>query len=349
MSTRPLAPTPTAVARVRAALATHAAVARNLNAQYEATSTGVTADGKLEGEDLRLLLVSLAGPELLRNIFSRLTRSEIRELQSRLDDVQAEKFEGGLALASQNFLLERFQEARAEPPPPPVLMPPVVVTHFADVADSFHTTPEILERQLRVYRNTALLRSLVLAEGLPPPPPTPPSTTGAEYDFGFSFADLGFRIAMLDRATNLRINGERPRVEDFLLAADLFHVQERMHTFVQDVYLVQDAAGQEALRHQARIAEPLQAFDGMSAGDQLRYFFDFEWALKSRYYQYLSELLQLYENNSGEQRAAAYARYKQRQSARAAALLRSEDEVGSSLGRVLALQSTTFFDDMFND
>ena len=45
----------------------------------------------------------------------------------------------------------------------------------------------------------------------------------------------------------------------------------------------------------------------------------------------------------------AYARYKQRQETRAAALLRSEDEVGSSLGRVLALQSTTFFDDVFQD
>ena len=347
MSIRPLAPTPTAVASVRAALATHAAVARNLNAQYEATSTGVTADGKLEGEDLRLLLVSLAGPELLRNIFSRLTRSEIRELQSKLDDVQADQFEGGMALASQNFLLERFQEAEARAEPPPVLMPPVVMTQFASAADSYETTPEILERQRTIYQNTARLRSIEIPEGLPPPPPTPPSASGVDF---FSFADLGYRMCVLDRATDLRINDERPRVADFLLAADLFNVQDRIHHFFQDVYLVQDAAGKEQLRHEARIAEPLQAFDAFSAGDQLRYFYDFEWALKSRYYQYLSELLQLHHNNPpGEQRAAAYARYKQRQEARAAALLHTDVDVGSSLGRLLVLQATTLMDRYFDD
>ena len=63
---------------------------------------------------------------------------------------------------------------------------------------------------------------------------------------------------------------------------------DRIHHFFQDVYLVEDAAGQEELRHQARIAEPLRAFDGLSAGDQLRYYYDFEYAVRSRFYQYLS-------------------------------------------------------------
>ena len=63
---------------------------------------------------------------------------------------------------------------------------------------------------------------------------------------------------------------------------------KRIHHFFQDVYLVEDAAGQEELRHQARIAEPLRAFDGLSAGDQLRYYYDFEYAVRSRFYQYLS-------------------------------------------------------------
>ena len=66
---------------------------------------------------------------------------------------------------------------------------------------------------------------------------------------------------------------------------------DRIHHFFQDVYLAQDAAGKEQLRHEARIAEPLQAFDAISPGDQLRYFYDFEWAQRSRYYQHLSELL----------------------------------------------------------
>ena len=39
-----------------------------------------------------------------------------------------------------------------------------------------------------------------------------------------------------------------------------------MRSFVREVYLVQDAAGREQLRHQARIAEPLQAYEDLSAG-----------------------------------------------------------------------------------
>ena len=336
------------IASIQATLEAHAEIARRLNRQYELTSpapVGVTADGSVDVDDLRRLLF-LADERLLRNLLGRLTSAEIRELQSTLDDVQADQFNGGAALASQNFLLERFQEAEARAPPP-VLMPPVVVMQYA--SDSFQATPEILERQRTIYQNTARLRSIEIPEGLPPPPPTPPPTSGVDLDFGFSFADLGYRMCVLDRAIELRIDGERPRVSDFLLAGDLFHVQDRIHHFFRDVYLVQDAAGQEALRHQARIAEPLRAYDDLSGGDQLRYYYDYEWPLRSRYYQYLSELMQLHHNNPEGQQRAAYARYKQRQEARAAALLNTDVDVGSSLGRLLVLQATTLMGGFFGD
>ena len=203
MSSRPLAPTATAVASIQATLEAHAEVARRLNRQYELTSSapvGVNAAG-LEYRDLRRLIV-LANEATVRKMLRSLTPRELQELRSTLDDEEA-NFSEYEYLASQNFLLERFQEAeaRTEPTPPPALMPPVVVTQFASAADSFQTTPEILERQRVIYQNTALLRTLELPEGLPPPPPTPPSTTGAEYEFTFSFADLGFRMCVLDRAT----------------------------------------------------------------------------------------------------------------------------------------------------
>ena len=337
------------VASIQATLEAHAEIARRLNRQYELTSpapVGVTADGSVDVDDLRQLL-SLADEQLLRNLLGRMTPSEVRDIQSRLDDVQANEYSGGAALASQNFLLERFQEAEARAEPPPVLMPPVVVMQYA--SDSYETTPEILERQRTIYQNTALLRTLQIPEGLPAPPPTPPSASGVDLDFGFSFADLGYRMCILDRAIELRIDGERPRVSDFLLAADLFHVQDRIHHFFRDVYLVQDAAGQEALRHQARIAEPLRAYDDLSGGDQLRYYYDYEWPLRSRYYQYLSELMQLHHNNPEGQRATAYGRYRQRQEARAAALLNTDVDVGSSLGRLLVLQATTLMGGFFGD
>ena len=77
--------------------------------------------------------------------------------------------------------------------------------------------------------------------------------------------------------------------------------------------------------------------------------YDYEWALRSRYYQYLSELLQLHHNNPEGQRATAYARYRQRQEARAAALLNTDVDVGSSLGRLLVLQATTLMGGFFGD
>ena len=95
-----------------------------------------------------------------------MTPSEVRDLQSRLDDEQ-HRFSGGAALASQNFLLERFQEAEARAEPPPVLLPPVVVTQYASDADSYETTPEILERPRRSGSTsaTASTRKSEMTEG----------------------------------------------------------------------------------------------------------------------------------------------------------------------------------------
>ena len=87
----------------------------------------------------------------------------------------------------------------------------------------------------------------------------------------------------------------RPKYDDFVQVGS---TTKRFHD--TDVSFVQfscpmdgcnelvNVRDQEELRHQARIAEPLRAFDGLSAGDQLRYYYDFEYAVRSRFYQYLS-------------------------------------------------------------
>ena len=98
-------------ASIQATLEAHAAVARRLNREYELTApapTGVNAQG-LERRDLRRLVV-LASEPLLRRIFKNLTRADLQELQSTLDDEEG-KFREYELLASQNFLRDLYDRA----------------------------------------------------------------------------------------------------------------------------------------------------------------------------------------------------------------------------------------------
>ena len=120
------------IASIQATLEAHAELARRLNRQYEATApapVGVTAEGQLEHRDLRRLVV-LASDRLLRRLFNSLTRAELQELQSELDD-EVELYTEYELLGSQNFLRDLY--TRAPTVAPTVAVRPTIPMPDPDV------------------------------------------------------------------------------------------------------------------------------------------------------------------------------------------------------------------------
>ena len=129
------------IASIQATLEAHAEVACRLNRQYELTSpapVGVNAAGALEHRDLRRLVV-LASEPLLRRLFRSMTRTELQELQSKLDDEEGLYTEYEL-LGSQNYLRDLYNRAPtvaptvASSPPPLTAAPTAAAARVYDAA-----------------------------------------------------------------------------------------------------------------------------------------------------------------------------------------------------------------------
>ena len=150
MPGRPLARTAADVAHVRAVLETHAAVARRWSQEVP---VGVDEHGNLTVDELRQL-VSLAEEPLLRAIFSRLTKTEVQGLQSRLDDVQADEFSGGAALALQNLLMQQYN--RAPTVAPTVAVRPTIPRPDRDGPVAPELMPELRDVFARALAPTSI-------------------------------------------------------------------------------------------------------------------------------------------------------------------------------------------------
>ena len=358
------------VASLQATLEAHAELARRLNRQYELTSpapVGVTVEGRLEHRDLRRLIVLASEPQL-RKIFKAMSVADLQEIQSKLDD-EEELYTEYELLGSQNYLrdLYRISELRARGTPegtpegmysqsdlpewaqgPFVLQPVVFDQRAIEAAD---VEPTLTEQQRVNYARTRALRALDIAMEMPTPP-TPPAPPGnAVVEFGFSVADLGWRMDRLDRLDRAtEINGEAPRVAGFLLAVDLLGVTSRMSTAFTRTYWWASEAEKERLRYEARTAAPLSAYEEMSPEDQRTHYYEFVWARKSRFYEILGEFLQFdHDFSRGDQAVVAieYRRFQERQYERAERLLDGDGGVGTRLGQLLAIKATTRFDAYF--
>ena len=144
------------IASIQATLEAHAEVARRLNRQYELTSpapVGVNAAGALEHRDLRRLVV-LASEPLLRRLFRSMTRTELQELQSKLDDEEGLYTEYEL-LGSQNYLRDLYN--RAPTVAPTIAVRPTIPMPDRDATAAPELMPELREVFARATAPTSIL------------------------------------------------------------------------------------------------------------------------------------------------------------------------------------------------
>lgn len=381
MSIRPLAPTPAAAARVRHALESSAAVARNLNREYEATSptpVGVLADQTLEIHDLKILVSLVSSEGALRSMLQALSKDQLQELLQELRSA-VEDAEEGMSeyeyLAYSNHLLRLYQGTTTPPralpmpelvpprrglweraisylqpnppavmPPPPAVMQALVYVPSRPSRLMNRPYPEVTEEERLVYARWQSLLQEPPTYILPPPPDVTPVPDDAAAAFGFSFTHLGLRVALLDER---RPTGEPVNVGDFFLMSDLYNVEARMMDFIENVYMPQDEQGRELLRDEARSAAPLSRSSQTADVVELRaYHYDYVWAARSRFYQTLGEVLQLHFNSPNR---AAFDRFRERQEARATALSREMVDLGGNYGKLLCIRATIGMSSWFAD
>ena len=320
MPVRPLAPTAADVARVRAVLETHAAIARRWSQHVESAatptptpaSTGVLADGTLEERDLRRLVI-LADESLLRRIFTRLTREEIAQLQSRLDDVQGDLFNGNEALASQNYLLQLYQDVQRvapEPPRAPPRAPPPELT------DEQHAE----ERAYDLFFRHGDAGPLMPPRPGIPPPPFPRALFAAW--FAFESDHFGLRVAALDHASPERTRGVL--VGHLFLGDDMNGVAELLEAYARRL-LEQEEGGEE---ERAAAVERLRG--DASAWTSL-------WLDRGNFWEELNAFLDLRRRTPAAERPAAFEQYTVRQAERAAEIQEATDQLGTRLAQFQVL------------
>lgn len=344
-----------AVVQLQAQLAAAAATARRLDAAAVSTPTptptpaptGVLADGTLEERDYKRL-IGLADAAMLRRILQSLSRDDLLELQARLDDADEDEFTGNESLASGRYLMDLYHGGRLPPVEPDLpadrldaAMPPVALPAPVEPFHGWERDAETTTIERRLYATLRDLRRRGLPAGTPPPPGVPqPAPGDAVAGFGFSYEDLGYRMALLDR--HIRpVGRDMTTVSDLILINDLAALQARMVRFFRDVYLPLDAEGRGMLRQQAHQAAPLDEYDLLSPAEQQRQFYAFVWARTSEYYRVLYNLLMLHYTHPGAAAPVAFRAYVEGVQATIESIAEQQRQVGKYLGRFLVLEAST--------